>query len=105
MAVILVPGGPAMVTGTAGDDIILASASQLAAGLSLDGGGGRDRLILLDGGTFDLRQLAAFTNVEVIEAQERTAANRQTIYLRDGTAVTVEVAGTSDAYNPDYRVW
>ncbi len=62
---VLTPGNDA-ITGTAGDDIFVASAYTLSAGDVIDGGDGRDTLKGTGGG-LDLRLPATFANFEAIQ--------------------------------------
>ena len=62
---VLTPGNDA-ITGTAGDDIFVASAYTLTAGDVIDGGDGRDTLKGTGGG-LDLRLPATFANFEAIQ--------------------------------------
>ena len=64
-ALVLTPGNDA-ITGTAGDDIFVASAHTLSAGDVIDGGDGRDTLKGTGGG-LDLRLPATFANFEAIQ--------------------------------------
>lgn len=55
-----------------GNDLIQATAAQLAAGTMIDGGGAFDRLSILGGGTVDLATGALVQNVEWITLQLAT---------------------------------
>jgi Ca2+-binding RTX toxin-like protein len=55
-----------------GNDLIQATAAQLAAGTMIDGGGASDRLDILGGGTVDLATGALVQNVEWITLQLAT---------------------------------
>ncbi len=83
-----------------GDDTILAAKGTLGAGDEIDGGGGNNTLELQGPGSFDLRKPTTLTNLTTVLAQEGQAADiisgaagsRQTIFLRDGLDVVVNVA-------------
>ncbi len=101
--------GIATLTGTTANDTFVATGGTLNAGDVLDGGGGLDTLSLQGGGVFDLRLPTTFSNIEVISAAEGEAASGsiagtdQTVYLRPGTAATVNVAAnpSPNASNPN----
>lgn len=78
--------------GTAGNDVIVATASTFNAGDSLAGGTGFDVLKLTDAGTFDLNSLAAFSGIEAV--QGALTAN-QTVVLKNGAALSF-VAGNGN---------
>jgi hypothetical protein len=93
-------GGP-------GGDNISVSTNTLSAGDQIDGGGGTNSLTLVGGGIFNLSLPTALTNFQVVNAQEGQAANgtiaatNQSITLRPGLNVTVNVAAaTLNSSNP-----
>jgi len=94
------PGGPA-------PDLYLAEHDTFSAGDLLDGLGGGNRVELQGGGLFDLRLPERLANLDKVIAIERQAgstpgAGQQTLMLRDGLAIRVDVvAGTIDPSNPN----
>ena len=86
------------------DVALVAAADTLSAGDQIDGAGpnGDIPLELVGGGLFDLGAPASLTGITTVDAVEgqsgygsgddAIASTRQTIYLRDGLDVTVDVA-------------
>ena len=95
---------PTTITGTAGNDTIIATNATLISRDHIDAAGGANKLQLSGGGSFDLGAPAQLANIGVVVAQEGQAAgggiadSTQTIYLRDGLDLTVNVtSGTPNA--------
>ncbi len=82
-------------TGTAGDDTFVALTNTLSKGDIIDGSAGNDTLLLSGGGTFNLASPTTLTNIEVLQAQEGIGAGAQTVTLRSGLNLTVNVASSS----------
>ena len=80
------------VTGTSGNDLILAASGTLSKNDMIDGAGGTNTLQLTGGGTFDLRLPATLTNIQVLNATEGAGTAHETVYLRNGLNLTVNVA-------------
>ncbi|MCX7384159.1 MAG: hypothetical protein NT133_22685 [Alphaproteobacteria bacterium] len=97
---------PVTITGGAGDDTFNATGGTLNSRDRLDGGGGTNALVLKGGGAFDLGAPAKLLNIQVVTASEGQAAmstfgdTTQTVYLRDGLDLILNVAaGTPVAGN------
>ncbi|HEU6443336.1 MAG TPA: hypothetical protein VFF38_13285 [Microvirga sp.] len=60
------------VVGTDGADIFTGGGLQLNAGDRLDGGGGNDTLVLIEGGMFDLHRMDELSSVETIQGTAAT---------------------------------
>jgi hypothetical protein len=93
--------GPNTIVGADGGDIFQAASGALNSQDRLTGGNGNNVLQLLGGGTFDLGAPKVFSNIQTLTAYEGQSASKtlaatsQTVFLRDGTAETVNVtAGT-----------
>ena len=90
--------GPDTVVGSPFNDTFLASQTTLSNGDRIDGAGGTNTLVLQGGGKFDLRAPTVLANIQVVDAREgRPLASgdpnqKQGVYLRAGTAMTVNVA-------------
>ena len=95
-------GGTDAIAGTAGDDVIVVQAAAIGTGDAVNTGGGTDTLRLVGAGTFDLRKLASVTGVERLVAQEGGSGHAQNVWLRDGTALDVEVKGSFDNYGAGF---
>jgi len=80
------------VAGGAANDTIIAATNTLSKGDVIDGGAGVNTLQLSGGGTFDLRAPTTLANVQVLQAQEGVGTAAETIYLRAGLNLTVDVA-------------
>jgi len=80
------------VVGGAGNDTIVAATGTLSKGDGIDGGGGVNTLQLSGGGTFDLRAPTTLANVQLLQAREGVGAAAETVYLRNGLNLTVNVA-------------
>jgi hypothetical protein len=99
--------GADTVAGGSGNDTIDAATNTLSAGDQIDGGGGTNTLNLEGAGLFNLGAPTTLTNVQVVDAQEgqaaynTIAATNQSITLRSGLNVTVDVsAATINPSNP-----
>lgn len=85
-----------------GDDTIFGSIAALNGGAMVNGGGGSDRVVLIDGGSIDL-QLVGSVNVETYEltvgAQIRAGTARPVTILGSAGAddIALRVAGSSAA--------
>jgi hypothetical protein len=99
--------------GAAGDDLFIATADALVPGDIIIGGAGTNTLALTGAGTFKLAAFWQIRNIQIVTAQEGQDAYassdgsinlpslRQTLYLRDGWDVEVNVANaTLDPHNP-----
>ena len=80
------------INGSAGNDVFTATSGILRAGQQINGGGGVNTLQLQGGGTFDLTALAALNNIQVVNATEGQSAGMPAIYLRNGTALTLNLS-------------
>ena len=97
---------PDIATGGAGNDVFSAAGSTLNSRDQLDGAGGVNTLVLTGAGMYDLGAPKVLANIQVVTATEGQitggglADTTQTVYLRDGLDVTVNVAaGTPAAGN------
>ncbi len=104
---------PTTIVGGAGDDTYIAASGVLYSGQSINGGGGTNTLLLQGAGTFDLRAPTTLKNITVLNATEGqpgyllpdatiVPSQVQTVYLRDGLNVTMNVApsGSPNSDNP-----
>ena len=104
---------PTTLVGGAGADTYIATSGVLYSGQSINGGGGTNTLLLQGPGTFDLRAPTVLKNIGVLNAMEGQPAYMlddgtlvpsqiQTVYLRDGFDVTMNVAPSAalNAANP-----
>jgi hypothetical protein len=80
------------VAGTAGDDLILAAKNTLSSKDVIDGGAGTNTLLLTGGGRFDLATPTTLTNIQVVDATDGAGTAKQTIVLRSGLNVILNVA-------------
>jgi hypothetical protein len=80
------------IDGSTGNDVFVATAGALRAGQQIDGAGGVNTMVLLGGGTFDLRAPSVLNNIQVVSATEGQSAAQPGISLRDGTALTLNLA-------------
>jgi hypothetical protein len=87
-----------VIDGGAGNDVFTATSGILRAGQQINGGGGVNILMLQGGGTFDLTAPAALNSIQVVDATEGQSAGMPTIDLRNGTALTLNLA--SNPTNP-----
>ena len=89
-----VGGAPMTITGGGGNDTITAKNATLNSHDSIDGGGGTNTLVLSGPGSFDLGAPAVLANIQVVSAAEGQSggAGLQTIYMRNGANMTVNVA-------------
>ncbi len=89
-----VTGAPVTITGGIGNDTFTATNATLNSHDSIDGGGGTNTLVLSGPGAFDLGAPALLANIQVVDAAEGQAggAGVQTIYMRNGANMTVNVA-------------
>jgi cysteinyl-tRNA synthetase, unknown class len=101
-------GAPVTIAAGSGNDLFIALDATLISGDRLDAGGGTNTLQLSGAGTFDLRAPAQLANFEIVSAVEgqaafgSTAEGRQTVYLRSGLDLVVNVAsGTPNPSNPN----
>jgi hypothetical protein len=79
----------------AGNDTFVAATNTLSSGDVINGGGGTNTLLLAGGGTFNLALPATLTNIQYVSAQEGqggTGGTAQTVTLRAGLNLTVNVA-------------
>ena len=88
-------GFQAGVEGNTGGDTIIVPGRQLWSTSGIDLGGGGNTLTLQGGGYFDLRAPAVLTGVQTLNAQEGQGSGEQTVYLRDGLDLTVNVASSA----------
>src|SRR6185437_14007819 len=88
-------------TGGSGDDTVIAAKGTVNGSDTVDMDGGNNTLALQGPGAIDLRRPKTLTNIQVITAQEGQpaapgiAAQKQTVYLRDGLDATVNVSAAS----------
>ncbi len=80
------------VVGGAGNNTIDAATGTLSKGDNINGGPGVNTIQLIGGGTFDLRAPTTLTNVQILQAQEGAGAAAETVDLRNGLNLTVNVA-------------
>ena len=92
LATATLTSGQDLVTGGAGNDIFLASAGALSTGDVIRGGGGINTLRLSGGGTFDGTAPGYISGIQHVQAFEAAGAGAQTVILRDGCSVTLDVA-------------
>ena len=78
-------------TGGAGNDTFVAAANTLSAKDVIDGGAGANALSLVGGGKFDLTLPQTLAHIQTLNAVEGVADAMQTITLRSGLNVTVNV--------------
>jgi hypothetical protein len=90
---------PTTIVGTAANDTITATNSTLISRDHIDGGGGTNTLVLSGSGSFDLGAPAQLINIQQVSATTGQApasgggaGGVQTVYLRDGLNVTLNVA-------------
>ena len=83
--------------GWTGADTFVATSKTLGKGDVAVGGTGANVLELQGGGVFDLALPTTLSGVPIVDAQEGVGAARQTITLRSGLNVTVNVASGSEA--------
>lgn len=76
----------------AGNDTIVAASNALTGAASIDGGTGSNTLLLTGGGMFDLALPALLTDIQSVSAQEGQGTTAQSVTLRAGLDVTVNVA-------------
>jgi hypothetical protein len=94
---------PKTITGGYGNDTIIATNATLISPDHIDGGGGTNSLELSGGGSFDLGAPATLTNIQTVSAAEGQAPTGsgmtgvQTIYMRSGLNVTLNVASGTPA--------
>ncbi len=81
--------------GGAGNDIVIATNGALTSGDVINGGGGTNTLQLSGGGIFNLSVPDIFTNMQVVTVHEGSGTAAQTVTLRDGTAMAVNVAAAA----------
>jgi serralysin len=106
IAVAVTPGqtftlttGSDTVAGGATSNMIIAKTATLTAGDNINGGTATNTIALQGGGTFNLATPATLMNVAVITAQEGSGTTAQTVTLRAGLNVTVNVADPPVASN------
>ncbi len=78
-------------TGGAGNDTFVAAAGTLNAKDVIDGGAGTNTLSLVGGGKFDLRAPQTLANIQTLSVVEGAGDAMQTITLRSGLSLTVNV--------------
>ncbi len=83
------------VAGGAGDDLIVAAANTLSKSDVIDGGAGANTLQLSGGGVFNLALPTTLTNVQTLNVQEGAGAGLETVTLRKGLNLTVNVASSA----------
>src|SRR5207248_1784259 len=79
-------------TGSVVNDVLVAATKTLSIGDKIDLAGGSNTLKLVGGGAFDLRAPTTLVNVQTLSAQEGASATLQTVNLRNGLNLTVNVA-------------
>jgi hypothetical protein len=88
--------GSDAISGGAGHDVIVATSGTLTSGDHIDGGSsGHNLLELVGGGSFDLTAPASLADIQTLDAQEGSGATEQTLTLRAGTSLVVNVADAS----------
>jgi hypothetical protein len=80
---------PTTITGTTGNDTIIAGSNTLNSHDAINGGAGVNTLSLIGGGSFDLGAPKTLSNIGVVTAQE--SAGGTTVYMRDSLNVTLTV--------------
>ena len=86
------------VTGGSANNTIIAATGTLNKGDLIDGGvGGTNTLNLVGGGSFNLATPATLTDVQIVTAQEGAGTARETVTLRNGLNVVVNVASSNTA--------
>jgi hypothetical protein len=101
----ILTAAPTTITGTVGNDTIISTNATLNSRDHIDGGGGSGNLLMLSGGgSFDLGAPAQLVGIQLVAAAEGQAPSSgggvggvQTIYLRDGLDLTVNVASGTQA--------
>ena len=95
---------PVTITGTAENDTIIATNATLISPDHISGGAGANRLVLSGGGSFDLGAPSQLASIQVVSAAEGQApvtagslTGIQTIYMRSGLNVTLNVASGTPA--------
>ena len=95
---------PVTIAGTAENDTIIAANATLISPDQISGGAGANKLVLSGGGSFDLGAPSQLALIQVVSAAEGqapvTAGNVtgiQTIYMRNGLNVTLNVASGTPA--------
>ncbi len=83
------------ITGSAGNDVFMATTGVLRAGQQITGGSGLNTLVLQGGGVFNLAAPSVLTNIQVVDATEGQAAAEPSIFLRNGTSLTLNLAPAS----------
>jgi Ca2+-binding RTX toxin-like protein len=85
--------GADSIAGARGNDIVVATAGTLSAGDSIDGGGGRNVLLLSGAGSFDLSQPAVLAHIQLVQG----ANDDQSVTLRGGADLTYHGGSGNDA--------
>jgi autotransporter passenger strand-loop-strand repeat protein len=81
--------------GSGGNNTIIAAVGTLNAGDVIDGGPASNTLQLVGGGSFNLQTPTTLGDISVVQAAEGAAASLQTIIMRDGLNVTVDVTSSA----------
>jgi hypothetical protein len=89
---------PVVLEGGAGNDTFVATNGALVAADRIDGGGGTNTLELSGAGTFNLAAPAVLADIQIVTATEAAVGAHQTVTLRAGLNLTVDVAAA--AANP-----
>ena len=82
------------IDGGTGNDVLVATSGVLRTGQQIDGGSGVNTLALQGGGSFNLAAPSVLNNIQVVTATEGQSAGQPTIYLRNGTNLTLNLAPT-----------
>ncbi|WP_420383937.1 beta strand repeat-containing protein [Novosphingobium sp.] len=84
------------IAGDSGINMIQAASDTLSSGDQIDGGSSGANILALGGaGTFDLTQPATLTDIAFVDATEMAGTSWQSVTLRSGLNVTVNVASVA----------
>jgi hypothetical protein len=92
--VIVLTTGVDVVNG-ANNVTIDAATNTLSGGDQINGGGGTNTLDLVGGGSFNLAAPAVLTDIQMVNATEGRSAAMPTIFLRNGTDLTLTLASAA----------
>jgi Ca2+-binding RTX toxin-like protein len=84
--------GADTILGTAGNDTIIAVAGSLSAGDSIDGGGGKNLLLLSGAGNFDLSQPATLAHINAVQGSN----DNQSVTLAGGAGLSFRGGSGAD---------